>query len=75
MHPHNEFPYEETHNLLLLAYGALSEESFDIKQHVALWEEFYPPETDEERIVLQQSCLGRKVKPEHIEEARRSTDD
>lgn len=64
------FPYEESHELLQLAYRELSSESFSIEQHNEVWQEFYPPKTRKAEKLLQKNCLGHKVTAEEIEEAR-----
>lgn len=65
-------PYREAHALLTSpAAQLLAGKDFDVEQHKALWEEFYPPSTPAAREVLDITCRGRAVPQEVIEKARR----
>lgn len=64
-------PYREAHALLTSpAAPLLADKDFDVEQHNALWEEFYPPTTPAAREVLDITCRGRNVSQEMVEKAR-----
>lgn len=63
-------PYQYAHDLLNLTGTMLAEEGFDLEEHNRLWDEFYPPVDEEERVVLDITCRGRNV-PDHLVQAAR----
>lgn len=55
----------------LLALGSLfADKDWDVEEHKALWDEFYPPETKAAHKVLSHTCMGHRVPEELIKEAR-----
>lgn len=63
-------PYTEAHNLLLVAGNLFADEDWEREEHISLFEEFYPPQCGEDQRILDQTCMGKKVNQEKIEEAR-----
>lgn len=68
MVPH--MPYDEAHQLLLIAGGLYADPDWTYKEHQELWEEFYPPRNQKADEVISMTCLGKKVPQDLIEEAR-----
>lgn len=66
------FPYQEAHQLLLMADNFFTDPDWDVEEHNALWEEFYPPKNKKADQVINLTCLGKKVPQDLIEEARRA---
>ena len=63
-------PYEEAHQLLLMAGNFFTDLDWDAEEHLQLWEEFYPPKNKKADQVISMTCLGKKVPEDLIEEAR-----
>lgn len=68
MFPH--MPYDEAHQLLLMAGRLYADPDWTYKEHQELWEEFYPPRNQKADTVIYITCLGKKVPEDLIEEAR-----
>lgn len=64
------FPYEEAHQLLLLAGRLYSDPDWTREEHQELWEEFHPPRNEKADKVIYMTCMGKKVPQELVEEAR-----
>lgn len=64
------FPYQEAHQLLLMAGALYADKDWDAEEHLQLWEEFYPPRSKKADQVINLTCLGKKVPQDLIEEAR-----
>lgn len=69
------FPYEESHQLLLMVGRLYADQDWTYEAHQELWEEFYPPKTEKADQVLRTTCMGKKVPEDLIEEARRANRD
>lgn len=64
------YPYEEAHLLLLMAGNFYTDLDWDMEEHKALWDEFYPPKSKKADQVISMTCLGKRVPQDLIEEAR-----
>ena len=69
------FPYEEAHQLLLMAGRLYADPDWTYKEHKALWEEFFPPQNRKADKIINMTCMGKKVPEDLIEEARRANRD
>lgn len=69
------FPYEEAHQLLLMAGRLYADPDWTYKEHQELWEEFYPPKSKKADTLIHITCMGKKVPEDLIEEARRANRD
>lgn len=69
------FPYEEAHQLLLMAGRLYADPDWTYKEHQELWEEFFPPQTRKADKLIKMTCMGKKVPEDLIEEARRANRD
>lgn len=61
------------HQFLLVLGSLFADKDWDVEEHKALWDEFYPPKTKAQKTVMELTLMG-KVVPENIIEKARTND-
>lgn len=59
-------PFLEAHQLLNLAPDLVASPDFDLEEHNRLFKKHYPPQTDHDINILEQTCMGWPVDEHQI---------